>query len=354
MILSYFGSFADSTSVNWEIGFRSGIGGIWAHKSQADNYSSTQIQSHELILAKIPNGSEKWHHRFNFTKNGIIVSYSNFINDELGKSISVIPYYDFNWIRKKRFWGTLRVGIGLGYISKKYDAITNDENLLIGNHFNASFDIGLNLDYSLTNKVVLSGGVSLGHLSNGKYAAPNLGINYPKFLLGLKYQKNRNELVQNNDKFGNKLNNRHSFSINTNAGAKQNSAADENKYLTTNLSLGWQYRAAYKSSWGVSVDFIHDSGKMVLWRKKTGDPSKSTLSYTSVGLGPNYQFMIHHTTLYFQVGLYLLNGDVMDGTIYNRVGVRQKLTGDLFFHAGLRNHKVTAQTAEFGLVYFIK
>lgn len=349
---SYLSSFADSTSTQWEIGTMGGIGHIWAHVSKVNYLNASHIYNQEVSITKVPSGNKGWHHSFNFTKYGVLLGYSNFGNEEVGNSYSIVPFYDFNLWRASRSWLSFRFGIGLGYLSNKFDKDENHKNIIIGSNINASIDATLQYNYAVSKKVLLCTAASIGHFSNAKYSAPNTGINYPKFLIGVKYrnfEKQDFEKAQQ-DKIKRKWN----FHIAAGAGMKENATADENKYFSANVSALSSYQFSSKSSWGVNVDFIHDSGKMRLAKAKEGIHYSNAMAYTAIGLAASYELSVNNTSFLFQLGKYLTNSNIMNEPFYNRLGLNQKISKALSAHVAIRNHKVNAQTVELGLAYKIK
>ena len=353
-------SFADSTTVTalkkWEIGSRAGIGHIWAHVSKVNYLKTSHLYNQEFIIARVPNGEKSWHHDYNYTKYGVLFAFVDFGNSEVGKGFSLIPFYDFSLLRKEKSWLTFRLGIGLGYLTQKWDRVTNYKNIIIGSNLNASFDCSLNYDYAIAKKWVLSSGVAFGHFSNAKFSAPNSGINYPKVLFGLKYRNfghNRDDAaVSERTKIAEFR--RFGFFVNYNVGLKENTTVDNNKYFTSNLNSMFTYQSTIKSVWGLGVEFIHDSGKIRSAKALNGLYKANLLSYTAIGIAPSYQFVVNRSRLLFQFGYYLNNKAIMGENFYNRLALRQYISESLQFHIGIRNHKVNAQTLELGIVYQVK
>lgn len=351
-------SFADSTLVKpfqkWEVGTRVGIGHIWSHVSKVDYLRTSHVYNQEFLVARVPNGTKNWHHDFNCTKYGVLFAFSDFGNDEVGKGFSIIPFYDFTLFKGEQSWFTFRLGIGLGYLTEKWDRVTNYKNIIIGSNVNSSFDFSLNYDYAISKRWVLSTGMALGHFSNAKFSAPNSGINYPKLLLGIKYRNFEKQEFLKPFVGSPDFKKHFEYSLNINSGLKENTTVDNNKYFTANINAMVAYSVSVKSAWGLGIELIHDSGKIRTSKAENNIYKSNLLAYTAIGIAPSYQFVINKSSLLFQFGYYVVNKNIMEEDFYNRLALRQYISENIQFHIGIRNHRVNAQTLEVGIVYKFK
>jgi hypothetical protein len=109
-------------------------------------------------------------------------------SQEMGYGLSITPYVNFPLIKKKRFELKLRTSESVGYLSKKFDAVTNFKNGAIGSHINTYVHLRLNAHYSLSENFRLEYGLGFSHFSNGAFKMPNLGYNIPTLNLGFGYR----------------------------------------------------------------------------------------------------------------------------------------------------------------------
>ena len=346
----YFQLQADSLSTKYEVSAWTGWGHIWPHVSKVNYLQTSHLFHQELALSFVPDGNKSWHHRYNFTRYGVLFSYNDFGNEEVGLAYSLVPFYNFSLVRTEKSWLGLRLGIGLGYLTEKWDPDDNWKNIVIGSNLNASIDLTLNYQYQLFPKLALVGAISLAHFSNAKYAAPNTGINYPVFMFGLKYRNFKGQDWVRQDKPV-KPDRKWRVETNFGMGAKENYAADPNKYFSANLTGLVSYAVSTKSHWGVVLDFVHDSGKIKIAKADRSDKRSNLLAYTAIGLGMTYQLKVNRTAYLFQLGTYVLNQSVMEKSFYNRLAIRHFLTDKYGVHVGIRTHRVNAQTLEVGLIY---
>ena len=86
--------------------------------------------------------------------------------------------FDFEW----------NFGISGGW--KYYNAYTNPYNGGVGSPLNAYINLGVALNWKLTNHLSLVTGLSFVHFSNGNTSYPNAGINTAGARVGLTYYIN--------------------------------------------------------------------------------------------------------------------------------------------------------------------
>jgi len=143
----------------------------------------------QLNYARRFNGNKSWHHWHDFPEYGISFNAVNFgDHDIFGWTAGLYPFLGKQINLGKRASLSLRMGMGIGYVSKKFDRIDNPTNNMISTHWNNMSGIAANFQFSLSEHWQLSTGVYGIHLSNGGTILPNLGINYLAGQLGIRWQ----------------------------------------------------------------------------------------------------------------------------------------------------------------------
>jgi len=154
-----------------------GYGSFITHRSLRKVPEAYQ-SSFSFDFYKLTDGSKYWQYDHNFPQMGLSLCVRDLGNRPVyGYSITLLPYLEFNIV--KRAWGAIQIkhGTGLAWVTKTYDPVGNPENHLISTPLNATsiLDAGVrvNLSHSLDVKV---GGL-VQHLSNGAFKFPNAGTN---------------------------------------------------------------------------------------------------------------------------------------------------------------------------------
>lgn len=131
----------------------------------------------------------RWASYYNYPLLGYNLSYEHFGNkDALGGAISLIPSLSFYLIQKERFSLQLQSGLGLAFLTRPFNKISNPDNTINGSHLNFAALTSLVLSFELQEGLYLESGPSVTHYSNGNYAKPNVGSNVPDWFIGIRYQ----------------------------------------------------------------------------------------------------------------------------------------------------------------------
>lgn len=103
--------------------------------------------------------------------------YTYFNNPgEMGFSVGVVPFLELNKSGRQRF--VTRIGFGLAYFNRPYDAVSNPNNYYIGAHVTNLTMFSALWKKPVSNKGTLVGGFTFIHCSNGHTALPNVGLNF--------------------------------------------------------------------------------------------------------------------------------------------------------------------------------
>lgn len=142
----------------------------------------------EIYIASATNGSKAWQSHYLYPQVGMSVFFADFGNNKiLGQSIALMPSFIFRHGNVSKFYGELKLGFGLAFFNKHYDAFKNTENLYIGSIVTLSSYASYDIAKSITPRFFLKAGFSFFHFSNGHYQLPNIGMNIPCITIGMKY-----------------------------------------------------------------------------------------------------------------------------------------------------------------------
>ena len=244
-------------------------GRIWQHTPNFKPDVIGNTQMYEFSLTQDTKGRELWQQLHKYPTLSASFLYANFGDKAIfGSAYALFPALSFS-TRKKHINFHYRIGAGLAYVTRPYDALDNEINNVIGSHFNNITSIMLALEWKIRPQVRLFTTASFTHFSNGKVQMPNLGINVPAYGLALKYYPKKTSVVTAND-FEKTVENKRSF-------------LDKKNRLT--LKLGHGFNEALQSNgakYSVFVGEIYASRRMNLkWR-------------LLLGMEANYYMVLHH------------------------------------------------------------
>lgn len=119
-----------------------------------------------------------WQHYWARPELSLSTYYLDFGDEEvLGRSISIMPEMAFSALSSPNWKVQAGMGIGIGYLTRKYDILSNPTNNAIGSNINNATKIFLQMNYQLTDRHSIGVGGNLFHFSNGLTKSPNSGIN---------------------------------------------------------------------------------------------------------------------------------------------------------------------------------
>ena len=121
---------------------------------------------------------------------GLGVTYTDYGNDRVyGNCIGVYPNIQIRLLKRENLEWTMRIGNGLGYVTKKYQVTTPVDTLndAISTHLNDFAILMMDLRYHINEHWHLQGGINLTHISNGGTEQPNLGVNTVGVHIGVRY-----------------------------------------------------------------------------------------------------------------------------------------------------------------------
>ncbi|MBP6302852.1 MAG: acyloxyacyl hydrolase [Bacteroidia bacterium] len=175
------------TDGTYGIAFNDLPGFIWAHSDKNKNVYGPG-NTFELQFIKKTLGKSPWEIKYKLPRVSVSLLYTDFGKPQLtGKAWSIIPQMEFAIVRKKNAELNFKLGAGLGYITKYYDAQDNYQNNTIGSPINLAFQGMFMYHHRLYQNIELNAGLGLMHFSCGNVRLPNLGINYPTASIGMSY-----------------------------------------------------------------------------------------------------------------------------------------------------------------------
>lgn len=107
--------------------------------------------------------------------------------DLLGRMVSVTPFVEPMILARHRLHGSVRVGVGLAYLTRPYDPTENPDNLFYSSPVSFMAMVNAYAGYRITPSWEVIAGFNYNHISNGGMKQPNKGINFPTWSLGALY-----------------------------------------------------------------------------------------------------------------------------------------------------------------------
>lgn len=340
---------------NLQIEPRLYYGFIINHHTELAPFNS-HVPAFEISLIKDTYGKKEWEKIHNYPYVGVSLFYSTLSDHPaIGQVVAVYPFVTFPILRNKNNFIGFKMGLGLGYLTKKFDPLTNYKNIAIGSHVNVAINLMAEYRKQLSKRTALTAGISLIHYSNGSTATPNYGLNLPMISVGMSHR-----LSEPNSKialrkatippWSYKPNKIYVFNIMAGYATKNMGNVFGERFDVYMASVNALKKINEISAIGVSFDFSYDgSHKAMLEQKGIIDPSFITVMRP--GIAPTYEFRMSRLIIGLGVGFYWGGKEKSEGDIYEQLTLKVLAYKNTFVMISLRAHGARAAFVSYGLGY---
>jgi hypothetical protein len=164
-------------------------GFIFAHSPTVENTKGSRPTGFEMIFSWQRNDPMIWNVCNCFPRNGLLLSYYDYDNSILGKSITAAFFLEPTYRLGKKAFFSFRTSAGVSYLTNPFNSIRNPYNRSYSTHLNVYLLVGLGLWIKLDDHWWLNPSINYNHESNGSIKQPNSGINWPTAGITLNYQR---------------------------------------------------------------------------------------------------------------------------------------------------------------------
>lgn len=306
------------------------------------------IQSVALNFSKKTSGKDDWEQIYNYPEYGLSLFYSTLGNDRVhGRELSIFPYFRLDIINGKRFDFYNETGMGLSYVSRKFDLEDNYLNIAVGSHLNIHFNLKLGLQYRTRRKLKFNTGLSFDHFSNSNAAEPNLGLNYATVYAGLKYN-----LGDETDRHVRDLKPHergHHYEFIYSAGMKHPRAIGSELYFTSSATFEIKWHLFRMFHVGAGADLFYDASTEAEMLTLEMNHHRSLYDFRS-GIHFSQEVVYKNFSLMIQEGFYMiLKDEVEQNVMYNRGVVRYRISEHLLVQLAMKSHLHILDYPEIGL-----
>ncbi len=297
-----------------------------------------------LKLGWQPTNPEDWQSRYSYPSYGVGF-YSGFLSDAkvFGNPNAVygfirFPFSDPN--RRTSF--SIEPSLGLTYNLKPYNSDQNPLNDAIGARMAVYFNLNFGFTYKWTRELDLLYGLDFSHFSNGATYKPNSGLNLYGFNMGLRYNYNRTQLLENNDPYNNDvLPARFRRPLKTPMDTTKGNSmavyvaggiAQSDELLGRDIVLGtftalaeYEHQFNERHSIAAGLEVFYDNRLQDLTAENRWSPA----------LHAGYAFSFERFDIKMQFGTYI-GDDKGKGAFFMRPALRYHLTKTVFAQVGLK------------------
>ncbi len=301
-------------------------------------------------------GSAAWHQTHLYPIIGLTLSYADFGDPQIfGQAIGILPSLGFSsrW-RNKPFYTFCRLGFGIAYLTKPYNAISNPINNVIGSNINNITDAKGGLGFRISPQLEIMGGANFTHYSDGSAQLPNLGINVISPFLQVRFSPNNtpkyieNQAIMSNPRW-------HGM-FQLNFGVRESVALGGPKYLMLIGSGGAMYDLNTKHHLYGLFEYEFNEAAYLWAKNQAANPSDDVA--TNIGLSSRYSVAFGDEFRFGQFGFSILAGFYLPNTVsppwfmYEKLGWRYYFLPQKkcqpYLNAHLKAHEITAEYFSFG------
>jgi hypothetical protein len=308
------------------------------------------VQSAGLSLSKKTTGKNIWEQIYHYPEFGLMLFYSTLGNDAVnGREIALCPFFTLDWMKRGGFSMMNQIGLGLGYVTRKFDFEDNYQNIAVGSHFNIHFNLRLGFRYQLHRSLQMQSGLSFDHFSNANMQEPNLGINYLTAYLGLGYLSGHKKKNQGIEPLPHKRDFHLEFIYSF--GGKHTRAFQTEFFFTSSgtIELKWDLFRAFHP--GIGLDLFYDSSTQTEMKVYPEAVYRKQYDYRT-GIHLSQEILYNRLSIIFQEGFYfILTDKVEKNVMYNRGMIRYTIADHFMLSLAMKSHLHILDYPEIGLGY---
>jgi len=290
---------------------------------------------------------------------GYSLSYYNLGSEINGRAFSVALLVESPLIKRrnidKDFWlkSSFQFGLGMGYLTERYDLKTNPYNRAIGSHLNGYMQIGVLIESQIYRGIGIHAGIGMAHFSNASWKYPNLGVNLPFVQYGLNMNiqtVDQSAKVKKNDPMRKFTPWQKTVSLRI--GKKEVDLDDDRSFINGLLEFTLEKYRNHLSNFRYSVGLYHD--RTYQYRKFETLDEYNFLECTELTISVGYETRFGKWGVMTDLGFYAYKPDFKKKTpYYEAIGVSYRINQSCKAILRLKANKTTADFAEFGFSYRI-
>lgn len=329
-----------------------GSGFIMQHSPAISHLVTTHPTSYLISVHKPTTGEKAWESRYNFPRVGATFMVIDYHNAILGKTIGIIPNYNFYLGNKEnRINGFFKIGIGLSYHTNPYDRVENNKNNVTSTHMSFGVMANSGFEIKISEKLNFHTGISLIHFSNGSVKKPNKGANVISLAPGFSYTIG-NQLKNNNyDTTSIKESKKWRFTSVLATGYNETIKIRSGSYPFFNFQLSMDKKVSFKSRIGLGIEYFHSLSlkEEIKNDRHLEDGEKPDFKRAAVFVG--HELEAGRISVVKQLGWYIYKPYEVFEPFYVRAGLRYKITDHVLAGVTIKSHYFKAESAEWSIGY---
>jgi hypothetical protein len=276
---------------------------------------------------------------------GIGITYFHLGKSVNGEAYTIQGFYEAGRPFLKTSSLRARLCVGAGYLTKQFNVVSNPLNRAIGSNINGFMQITTYVQTPIAKRTDMLLGIGLSHFSNGNWGQPNLGINLPSLLFGLKQNGQKNKYVHMNYLRGSNV----IWEFSARMGKRQMSIDDPRNIATYMVESLWNYPHNAIRNWRGGINVFFD--RTYLFEKFQPLPKGRIDQITEIALMGGHEYRVNKLGFIADFGVYLYRPDRSKRMYYEAVGLKYYVNSNWILMTRLKAHLTSADYFEWGVCY---
>ena len=307
-------------------------------------------------------GEKPWHKAMNYPEIGGTLTFYYFTDNKVfGDAISLMAFGKFFMVRSRIADFYMRVGGGYGYLTRRYNSVTDSVNKLISTPINLAVQLRMGLDWKITPYLQLNTAISFNHFSNSAMQLPNYGLNIPSGTIGIRIFPQTKELGYNCERDKNFKKNeimwKYSIGIEQLHSFVYNIIPPTRKYPVPGGMIAYAryINPGIKFYGGLSFEYfpsIHD----YLITNDVHTQYGPTFSAAAPSVILGNELILGRLSLFYSLGIYMWENTAAITPVYFKLGmnfyiaeIKKRKGTTFFFGNNVKAHLEVAQYNEFSV-----
>lgn len=297
-------------------------------------------------------GKKEWEQRYNYPDYGVSYQYLDFKNQYLGVNHAIGVHYNFYFLKRHLLF---RVSQGIGITSNPYDKETNNKNNAFGTKFlDNNYFLLQYQKQNLFGKIGFQAGLILTHFSNGRFKAPNSGINTFAATIGLNYNfEEPQEFIVDSLPPSKSYREKIKYNIAFRTGKSEGPVPHLGQRQFYHIGLYADKRLNRKSALQIGTDvffsrYLQDyiQFSSVAFPEDHKSYTDADVDYKRIGVFIGHELFINKLSIEAQFGYYVYKPFDYEIDVYQRIGMKYYAYKNWFTGVGLKTHGGRAEAIE--------
>ncbi len=338
----------------FEIGFNTDYGFILKHNKAMGHLIKAHPYGLTASFGKLHLGKQVWQQYYNYPKTQYSLTYFDFINPIIGKTISASAnlFVPITKNKQKRSQVEFHIGTGFVYATNPFDINKNPQNTVLSSTISYLMRAGLHYQYNITKNLQIRTSLQLTHNSNAARTLPNNGINIVSLSVGTAYLFNVENIVYQKQilpKFEKKW---HLQTVVALSPIETFINQGKKDYIVNwGLYLAKDMNRVFRMSIGTDISWNQGIKRQI--EKKFATSTDTRPDYRRASLVLGGELFFGKMSLQTQFGYYFYRPfpSRTDQPVYQRYGLRYYIWDGIYTAILLKTHSAIAESVEFSLGY---